>query len=104
MNKIGWFMGFMLFLLNAFDGVVTHFVVVYAGVAIEMNPIMNVVIEHTGSWFLVPKILIGVFLGVLIAIGWEKHRIARIGSLVVLVIYGLLAIHHVVMLTLAKGI
>jgi len=91
--------GLLIFLLNLFDGVATFFILA-AGDSIETNPLMSFLIYKMGGWFLVPKILIGFIAGSLVAIGWKKYRIAKIGGTIVMIIYGLIAAYHVVIICL----
>ena len=92
---MGWIIGVLIFVLNAFDGVATH-VVVSTAKATELNPIVAWAISVMGVWFLLPKILVGLVAAALIKFGWEKLIIARIGGYFVLTIYCLLALYHTV--------
>lgn len=92
---MNWIVGIFIFLFNTFDGIATH-IAVSNGKAIEYNPLINLVMNTIGVWFLLPKILIGFIMAILIIIAWKKFILARAGGITVLIIYFLLVIYHII--------
>jgi len=102
LDRNGLIVGIAIFLLNTFDGLMTA-VALASGHFVEVNPLMSRMIDSIGLWFLLPKILIGTILAALLAAFWKMFRVARIGSIIVLVIYTIIAANHIVLLLLWKG-
>lgn len=94
---MGWFVGILIFLLNLFDGVSTYFIL-DTGNSRELNPLVNWAITNMGGWFLLPKILIGFIAGIAVIVNWERFKVARVGGLIVVAVYGSLVLYHVVVL------
>lgn len=102
LDRIGLAVGISIFLLNMFDGLATA-IMLASGHFVEVNPLMSRMIDSIGNWFLVPKILLAAPLAVLLAMYWKRFRMARIGSIVVLIVYAAIAINHIVIFVIWKG-
>jgi hypothetical protein len=68
------FFGISIFLLNLFDGIFTA-VFLNMNVMVELNPIIAFAYEHVGNWFILPKALLGLIVGVLIYLYFERRSI-----------------------------
>jgi len=82
----------LLNLLNLLDAVFTH-KYVSSGEAYEANPLMAFVISLGWGWFFVLKLSLVFFFTLIFWIGRE-HIVARYGTVILFVIYSLLAVYH----------
>lgn len=94
-SRTGLMVGIAIFLLNLFDGLSTMFLL-HTGRFFEANPIARWLIGLLGTWALAPKFALAAFLGVLLAGYWRTYRLARIGGLVVLIMYIAIAVNNTV--------
>ena len=93
LSKTGLILGTLLFLFNAFDGIVTC-VFLNMGVVEELNPFIKFLYNNLGSWFLIPKILLILLPSFLIAYAYEWRKSIKITAIGVVILYGLLTIYH----------
>lgn len=93
---MSWFVSILVFLLNLFDALCTE-ITVSNGYAVEMNPLLVFAMKHMGSYWLIPKIGIGLFAAIAIKLGWDHTRKAKILSCCIVVFYTLLVGYEVAM-------
>jgi len=88
-----------IIVLNIFDSLSTALLVINMG-AIEINPIMNLIISYIGWWFILPKIIIVTTMAVFLY-HTRNSKLSRIGLFVCACFYfftigtHLLALNHV---------
>ena len=63
------------------------------GIDIEANPIMRMFIANDSAFFIVKVLLVA--LGLLIMWRYEGLKICKVGSWLLLIVYGALAIYHI---------
>jgi hypothetical protein len=92
-NKLKWFIvGFLIFLFNFYDGVVSCYLV-FNNLAVEANPLVKYLMDSMGWYLLIPKTLVG------LACWWASvrsrdNKVGRRMVLAITIIYGLLAVYH----------
>ena len=74
---MGYWIGSLLFILNLFDALATHYSIYVWGIANELNPLVAWAVPHLGAWWLIPKILIGVWAMLVVWNTWNKSRRTR---------------------------
>ena len=84
----------LLFILNTFDFAATWGLVKIDGIMSELNPMMRIGLEKFGIWTAIPKIGAGIFLAILIYVYWERYKFFRVGSCIILILYGAVAVVH----------
>lgn len=83
-----------IFLLNAFDGIATYYALTNLG-AVELNPLVNWMYINMGVWFLVPKMALGLLVGILLWKYWKDVKISRVLGYVVLLFYAMLVVYQI---------
>lgn len=96
LNRYGLLVGISIFLLNLFDGLMTM-MLLSTGMFEEFNPLMSRLIESTGNWFLLPKILFGGIATIFLTACWKNYKVAKIGGLIALMTYVIIAINHIIL-------
>lgn len=85
---MGNVVAFLVFLFNFLDGLATYYLMRYTNYeVIEMNPLMLALMNRIGDWFLLVKVLLGLFVLLLISAYWKKWWSVKIASMLVLFIY-----------------
>jgi len=101
-SRKGFVVGILIFLLNSFDGLMTM-AMLATGHFKEANPLMAYLIASIGSWFLLPKILLGGLAAAVIATYWKTSKLAKIGGSIVLAIYVAIIVNHIVLFIWLKA-
>ena len=87
-SNLGFAFGSGLFILNFMDAFLTLWVIkIEGGYHVELNPLMRALMENSGNWFWVPKILVGFIVGLFIMVNWEEYRWFRILSMTIVFTY-----------------
>lgn len=94
LSKTGLILGILLFLFNAFDGIVTC-IFLNIKIAEELNPIVRFLYNNFSSWFLIPKILFILLPSLIIAYTYKWRKSLKITAIGVVIFYGLLTIYHI---------
>ena len=85
---MGHVIGLLVFLFNFLDGLATYYLTWYSAYEVtEVNPLMQNLMDRTGDWWLLLKILFGLIILFLIARFWKKYRLVKMASVLVLLIY-----------------
>ena len=96
---MGLLCGLLLIVLNSFDALVTyHFTKLY-GFDVEANPLIRSVMNFTGDWWVLPKLLFGILVGACMWLMWKSPLVRRV-SYLILIIYSLLTVYHICLLTI----
>jgi len=101
--RLNFIIGYLIFMLNLFDGIVTYFAINMTDISIEFNPLLQHVYPSIGNWFLLPKIAIALLGGILVGYYWKKSKIVRISSIVLVTIYGFTVVYHSLSFKLIEG-
>ena len=94
LSNVGFIVGILLIILNTMDAVISHEFIFGLGIQ-EMSPIVNYSMQYLGVFWIIPKLFIGLIAGCMVAIYWEKYKIARIGGAIALSIYILVTMWHI---------
>lgn len=88
--------GVLFFLFNYLDGVMTLYLVKLGGLEVELNPLMRKLMEEIGEQFLYPKVAMGVLIGGLIILFWDKYKWWKVCAVGLVCLYSLMVTSHVV--------
>lgn len=91
--SVGILVGLLIVTLNTVDALITHVFVFYFGLQ-EASPAMNYTMFILGEFWIIPKIAVGLFAGVLVGVYWDKHFLARLGGCIVLLAYSFVMLWH----------
>lgn len=89
-----WFVFIALVFLNIFDAVITLYGLKNKDV-VEINPIAEFLINRLDVYFILFKGLLAGVVGAFLFFLWNKHRVARIGGVIAVVLYLLVALYHI---------
>ena len=93
-NKV--FIFLTIFFLNMFDGIFTYFSLFKTDKNfIELNPFINYLIENLGAWFLLPKILIGLICGIVLAKYCYLNDIVKYSTFFIIILYLIVDLYHI---------
>jgi len=87
----------LIYLLNLFDAASTHYLI-GADKSFEMNPFMHLIISTSWWWFWFIKIIV-MGLACLVLYGYRERRLSVVIQVVLIFIYGVVALHHFAVLT-----
>ena len=88
-----YIMAILITALNLFDAVMTTYEIAF-GLAEEANPIINFIINNYNLNLIFVKLVISLLFSVIIITTWDKFKITKVGSLIVFIVYFLLAGYH----------
>ena len=71
------------------------------GIDIEANPIMRMFMANDSAFFIIKVLLIALLL--MIMYQYKDLKICKIGSWLLLMVYGALAIYHIYLILIQKG-
>lgn len=96
--RVGLKIGILIFVLNLLDGILTLCWTRKCGYSAEANPLMLLLMDGLGDWFLAPKVLVGLVTGVFCMLYWERFRSTRIAMKTVTYIYIGIIVYHLLCL------
>lgn len=101
--RLNFIIGYLIFMFNLFDGIVTYFVINITDISIEYNPLLQHVYPSIGNWFLLPKIAIALVGSILIIYWWKKSKIIQLTSIGLAIVYAFIVVYHALSFKLIVG-
>lgn len=93
-----YFLAISIFILNLLDGLFTEYAIRFQG-AIELNPLIHWVMNVMGTYWLIPKALLGLLPFYFIIKFWNIHIAAKIMGILLFTLYFALVAYEVVALS-----
>lgn len=95
-STVGFAFGLGLFILNFMDTFCTLWIVkMEGGYHIELNPVMRLLMEQIGDWWLAPKMVIGFIVAIFITVHWRRHYWFRLASIGLVSVYIVVVLVHI---------
>jgi len=95
-SRLAWVLASVTILLAVTDVVTTEYIIRHLGGA-EGQPLIAWLMKHLGIWWIFPKLLANFAMTVILLFSW-KHRLAKIGMGIYVVMYSLVMIYHSVII------